>query len=54
MQFLDWFIKEQGEEEKSAHDLITKMELFGGEAKGLYLLDSELAARVYAPPTLVL
>ena len=54
MQFLDWFIKEQGEEEKSAHDLITKMELFGGEAKGLYLLDSELAARDYAPPTLVL
>ena len=27
MQFLDWFIKEQGEEETNAHDLITKMEL---------------------------
>ncbi|MBQ5709316.1 MAG: ferritin, partial [Anaerotignum sp.] len=26
MQFLDWFVKEQGEEEKNANDLITKME----------------------------
>lgn len=54
LQFLDWFVKEQGEEEKSASDLITKMELFGGDAKGLYLLDAELAARIYAPPSLVL
>ena len=50
MQFLDWFVKEQGEEEKNAEDLIKKMKLFGGDAKGLYLLDQELAARVYAAP----
>ncbi|MEA4920819.1 MAG: ferritin [Clostridiaceae bacterium] len=54
LQFLDWFVKEQGEEETNAIDLIKKMELFGGDSKGLYLLDQELAARVYAPPTLVL
>jgi len=54
MQFLDWFIKEQGEEETNAHDLISKMELFGADPKGLYMLNQELAARVYAPPTLVL
>lgn len=53
-QFLDWFIKEQGEEEKNADDLIKKYDLFGKDGKGLYLLDTELAARVYAPPTLVL
>lgn len=53
-QFLDWFVKEQGEEEKNASDLITKMELFGGDARGLYLLNSELAARLYAPPSLTL
>ena len=47
VQFLDWFVKEQGEEEKNAADLITKMELFGSDAKGLYMLNSELAARVY-------
>lgn len=54
MQFLDWFVREQGEEEKNATDLIKKMELFGSDAKSLYLLDQELAARVYAAPTLVL
>ena len=54
MQFLDWFVKEQGEEEKNANDLITKMELFGSDPRSLYLLDQELAARVYTAPSLVL
>jgi len=54
MQVLDWFVKEQGEEEKNASDMITKMELFGGDSKGLYMLNSELKARVYAAPSLVL
>ena len=54
MQMLDWFIKEQGEEEKNATDLITKMELFGSDAKGLYMLNSELGARTYAAPSLTL
>mgnify|MGYP002542047460 CR=1 FL=1 len=53
-QFLDWFIKEQGEEEKNSSDLITKMELFGGDAKALYMLNSELAGRTYSAPSLVL
>ena len=54
MQLLDWFVKEQGEEEKNASDMITKMELFGADAKGLYMLNSELKARVYAALSLVL
>ena len=54
MQFLDWFIKEQGEEETNARDLITKMELFGSDPRSLYLLNEELAARVYTAPSLVL
>ncbi len=54
IQFLDWFVKEQGEEEKNATDLITKMELFGSDAKGLYMLNSELGGRVYSAPSLVL
>lgn len=53
-QFLDWFIKEQGEEEKNSMDLITKMELFGDDARSLYMLNSELAARVYSAPSLTL
>ena len=54
MQFLDWFVKEQGEEETNATDMITKMELFGSDPKSLYMLNQELAARVYTAPSLVL
>ena len=54
MQFLDWFVKEQGEEETNANDLITKMELFGSDPKSLYMLNQELMARVYSAPSLVL
>ena len=54
VQFLDWFVKEQGEEETNASDLIKKMELFGSDPKGLYMLDQELAARTYTAPSLTL
>ena len=54
MQFLDWFVKEQGEEETNANDMITKMDLFGTDPKSLYMLNQELAARVYSAPSLVL
>lgn len=53
-QFLDWFIKEQGEEEKNSSDQITKMELFGDDARSLYMLNEELKSRVYSAPSLVL
>ena len=53
-QFLDWFVKEQGEEEKNSMDQITKMELYGDDARSLYMLNSELGARVYSAPSLVL
>lgn len=54
MQFLDWFVKEQGEEETNAQELIKKMELFGADSRALYMLDQELGTRVYAAPSLVL
>lgn len=54
MQFLDWFVKEQGEEEKNTEDIIKRYDLFGTDAKGLYLLDTELAARIYSAPSLVI
>ena len=52
VQFLDWFVKEQGEEEKNSSDMIRKMELFGDDAKALYMLNSELAGRTYSAPSL--
>jgi ferritin len=50
MELLDWFIKEQGEEEASAQELISKMELFGEDSSGLYLLDKECGKRGYSAP----
>ncbi|MGI6175141.1 MAG: ferritin [Christensenellales bacterium] len=52
--FLNWFIEEQAEEEKSAEDLIIKYELFGEDSQGLYLLDKEFGERTYSPPSLEL
>ena len=54
MQFLDWFVKEQNEEEKNATDLIAKYDLFASDPKSLYMLNSELLTRVYTAPSLVL
>jgi len=54
MQFLDWFVKEQGEEEKNADDLCKRFDLFASDARGLYLLDAELATRVFKAPSLVI
>ncbi|WP_230398393.1 ferritin [Novisyntrophococcus fermenticellae] len=54
LQFLDWFVKEQGEEEKNADDNLKKYDLFAGDSKGLFMLDNELKTRVYAAPSLVL
>ncbi len=53
-QFLDWFVKEQGEEEKNSADQITKMEMYGDDKRSLYMLNDELKARVYSAPSLVI
>ncbi len=51
MQMLDWFVKEQGEEEANAREMVSNMKLFGSDPKGLYDLDREYQARVYTPQT---
>ena len=51
MKFLDWFIEEQQEEEDNAEKQVSRMRLFGSDAKALYDLDRENAARVYAVPS---
>ena len=45
------FIEEQQEEEDNAEKQVSRMRLFGSDAKALYDLDQENAARVYAVPT---
>ena len=48
---LNWFISEQVEEEESAQQLIDKFTLIGNDGMGIYMLDQELAARVYNVPS---
>ena len=51
IQFLQWFVSEQTKEEDNARGLIEKLKLAGSTEGGLFLLDNELATRVYVAPT---
>ena len=44
---------EQAEEEDNASKLVDKFTLFGTNGSGLHSLDSDLGARVYTAPSLV-
>ena len=48
---LIWFIDEQVEEEENARDMIASFEAVEGNKYGMYMLDKELATRVYAAPS---
>mgnify|MGYP002508652867 FL=1 len=48
---LVWFIDEQVEEEESAREMIQAFEAVEGNKYGMYMLDKELAARVYTTPS---
>ena len=52
MQMLDWFVKEQGEEETNARDMINDYKLFAGTPQGLYNLDQKYLARTFIAPTM--
>jgi ferritin len=48
---LIWFIDEQVEEEETARDMISSFEAVEGNKYGMYMLDKELASRVYNVPS---
>ena len=48
---LQWFIDEQVEEEENAFEIINKLKMLDGNGYGMYILDQELAARVYSTPS---
>ena len=48
--FLQWFVTEQIEEEANDNEIISKLKLVGKEVNGLFMIDKELAARVFTPP----
>jgi len=46
--FIDWYLKEQIEEEAAVSKIIAKLKAFGQEKAALLLLDKELAQRTYS------
>ena len=48
---LVWFIDEQVEEEENAQDIIDQLKMVGDSKMGLYMIDKDLAARVYTTPS---
>lgn len=52
MSYFNWFVDEQVEEEANAQDIISKLKLIGDDKSALYLLDKDLAARVFVAPVI--
>lgn len=50
LNFLQWFIAEQVEEESTAGEIVDKLKLIKNDSSGLFLLDAELGKRVFTPP----
>lgn len=48
--FLQWFVSEQVEEEASADGVRQKLKLVGDAGGGIFMIDRELAQRVFTPP----
>ena len=48
--FLQWFVSEQVEEEASADEVVQKLKLVGDDPSGLFMIDRELAQRVFVAP----
>jgi ferritin len=48
--FLQWFVNEQVEEEATADKILRQLKLMQDAPGGLYMLDQELAKRVFTPP----
>ena len=49
VNFLQWFVTEQVEEETSADNIVQKLKLIGSDGGGLYMIDQELGKRVFTP-----
>ncbi len=52
LSFLNWYVKEQVEEEASVGGVLATLKLIGDDKKALLMLDKDLAARVFNPPVI--
>ena len=52
LSFLDWYLKEQVEEESSVGGVLATLRLIKDDAKALLMLDKDLAARTFVAPVI--
>ena len=52
MSFLNWYLKEQVEEEVNVGNVLATLRLIGDDKKALLMLDKDLAARTFAAPVI--
>jgi ferritin len=50
VNFLNWFVAEQVEEEDSVNEVVQKLRMVGSAGGGLFMMDRDMAARVFTPP----
>ena len=50
--FLNWYLKEQVEEEASVGDVLATLKLIGDDKHALLMLDRELATRTFTQPVI--
>ena len=50
VNFLQWFVDEQVEEEAGVSEIIDQLKMFKGEGHGLYMMDKEFKARTFVAP----
>ena len=50
--FLNWYIKEQVEEEANVGGILAQLELIGEDKNGLFALDKELSTRTFVAPVI--
>ena len=52
LSFLNWYLKEQVEEEANVGGVLATLRLIGEDKKALLMLDKELAARTFVQPVI--
>ena len=52
LSFLDWYVKEQVEEEANVGGVLATLKLIGEDKKALLLLDKDLATRTFVAPVI--
>ena len=52
VSFLDWYVKEQIEEEHNVGNVLKTLKLVCNDCSCLYMIDKELAARTFNPPVI--